>query len=210
MTLWNALKLTWLAGGVAFTFLVLQLGYETAQRQRLMNSLAFDLHENAKSLLLTQAQARDTMRTVAAETRALRGSVETQTAYALIALNAQLSTANEVLLRTGWSVSASAAAIADDADGVAAGAKQIESQVSDLISSNIQDEFLDCEGLGASCLQNNVFNTLRAVRLSAEAVEREMPRIAAHLAQTSENTAAITKDLRRSPWLKVFHFLKFW
>lgn len=204
------LKAVWFAGGLAFCVLCWQTSITLVHLRAHAATLTADAHLNAQEALQTQAEFRATLQTISTETQALRGTVETQTAYALIILNAHLDRANDTLLKAGYSVSSSAASIADNVDGVAAGAKQIESQVSDLISSDIRAEFLDCEGLGASCLQNNVFSTLLAVRNSANALEREMPRISEGIAQSAENTAAITKDLRTSPWVRLFRWAKFW
>jgi hypothetical protein len=192
----TALKAVWFAAGLALCVLTLQTSFALIQWQAETKALAFDLHQNAKAALWTQYELRKTLQTVSAETKALRGAIETQTAYALISWNANLGIANETLLKTGYSVAGSAAGIADSVDGVASGAKQVESQVSDAVSLT-----LDCDH-NPDCFHNRWVGASRAAEKSAEVLADSLPRIAEGVAQTAENTAAITKSVRHWDWLK--------
>ena len=205
-----------LQAGMLFLLILLgiQASFFLAQTAETVAAAERELWRQSDAAARTQEAARDAIhnlgQSLVLEVDLLRRAVESEMMLtremahahidaALQLGDARLAETNRILLFTAETAAETMrradghmAELTDTAERLSSETIRTERVVAEIarqVGAEIEDlhgEFLDCEGLGPSCLQNQFFSTAGAVRRMAEQLETSVPLIAERAAEKLE------------------------
>jgi hypothetical protein len=180
----------------ALTFLVLQASFALIQFQSTMDHVAAEIHLQSIASLRTQETFQKSLVAVAQDVRDFRLESRDRLQDAVEILDARLQDTNRILAFTAGGTVGSMVRLnetlevaAGSLSSVAAGARQIEDQISDALLP-----FLDCER-NAACLYSRWAAGSKAFIDVLGTIDKAAPQIAASAIQNGENIEGITADV---------------